>query len=475
MADAFPDTRWTRIVAARDRPDLRREVLRELCATRWQPLYVHLRKQGLAPDRAQDVVQGFLVHLLERDFLARLDPGRGRLRAYLKTALGHYLANLHEQESAQKRGGGAEALAFDDVEAIVPSAPDDPDAAFDREWALGLFESAFAELEAELASGARRGPAAVVRQLFRLGEAPLVRDAGCRARDDRAAAQVVRAPGARSLPRAAARAHRRHGADAPRRPMRSSADLLRTLAAVNRCPRCGAVDGSRRLSVLPALRCSRRRRRGGRGRGGAPTTRLPGPTWASSGLEDRSSIGAAAWGACSARATSASDRAVAVKVLRPESAADPDFRARFAREARTLARLEHPGIVAVHDFGTTADGDGYLVMQLVSGGSIAERLPLPVAEALAIARQLCDALTYAHGRGIIHRDIKPENVLIGDDGRARLSDFGIARLVDPDGPSDGPADPPVDGAGHARLHGARGARRRARPIRAWTSTRSARC
>ena len=82
-------------------------------------------------------------------------------------------------------------------------------------------------------------------------------------------------------------------------------------------------------------------------------------------------------------------RAVAVKVLRPESAANPDFRARFAREARTLARLEHSGIVAVHDFGTTPDGDGYLVMQLVSGGSIADRLPLPVADALAIAIDLC--------------------------------------------------------------------------------------
>jgi RNA polymerase sigma-70 factor (ECF subfamily) len=171
-APRFPETRWTRIVAARDRPDLRRQVLGELCATRWQPLYVHLRKQGLARERAEDVVQGFLVHLLERDFLARLDPGRGRLRAYLKTALAHYQANLHEHDSAAKRGGGAQALAFDDVEALVPAAPDDPAAAFDREWAVALFESAFAELEAELASGARRGPVAVVRQLFRLGEAP---------------------------------------------------------------------------------------------------------------------------------------------------------------------------------------------------------------------------------------------------------------------------------------------------------------
>jgi hypothetical protein len=126
VADAFPETRWTRIVAARGDSELRRVVLDELVASRWQPLYVHLRKQGLPPDRAQDVVQGFLVHLLERDFLARLDPGRGRLRAYLKTALAHYLANLHAEESAQKRGGGRAALSFDDVEAVIPAAPDDP-------------------------------------------------------------------------------------------------------------------------------------------------------------------------------------------------------------------------------------------------------------------------------------------------------------------------------------------------------------
>jgi len=172
VPDAFPETRWTRIVAARGNPELRRAVLDELCASRWQPLYVHLRKQGLPPDRAQDVVQGFLAHLLERDFIARLDPGRGRLRAYLKTALAHYLANLHAEESAQKRGGGRTALPFEDVEAVIPAAPDDPEAAFDREWALGLFEGALAELEAELTSGARRGPVGVVRQLFRFGEAP---------------------------------------------------------------------------------------------------------------------------------------------------------------------------------------------------------------------------------------------------------------------------------------------------------------
>jgi RNA polymerase sigma-70 factor (ECF subfamily) len=169
---SFPETRWTRIVAARARPDEQRAVLSELCATRWQPLYVHLRRKGLPVDRAQDVVQGFLTQLCERDFLQRLDPGRGRLRGYLKTGLEHYLANLYEHDAAQKRGGGARVLDFADVEAVLPAATDDPGTAFDREWALHLFEGALVALERELSSGERRGPVDVVRRLFRFGEAP---------------------------------------------------------------------------------------------------------------------------------------------------------------------------------------------------------------------------------------------------------------------------------------------------------------
>jgi RNA polymerase sigma-70 factor (ECF subfamily) len=159
-------------LAARGKPELERALLGELCETRWRPLYVLLRKRGLPPDRAQDVVQGFLVHLIEHDFLSRLDPGRGRLRAYLKTALAHYLVNVHAHEAAQKRGGKLTRVSFDAVEALLPAAPEDPESAYDREWAIDVFESALSALEAELVSGERRGPVEVVRQLFRFGEAP---------------------------------------------------------------------------------------------------------------------------------------------------------------------------------------------------------------------------------------------------------------------------------------------------------------
>ena len=164
------------------------------------------------------------------------------------------------------------------------------------------------------------------------------------------------------------------------------------------CPRCGALDPSGRLSICP--RCLLDGVRNADENDGAPSSATGAlPRLGTDTLVLEAELGRGGMGRVFRARDERLGRSVAVKVLRPESAANPDFRARFAREARTLARLEHPGIVAVHDFGTTPDGDGYLVMQLVSGGSIADRLPLPVADALTIAIELCGALAYAHGRG----------------------------------------------------------------------------
>ena len=122
------------------------------------------------------------------------------------------------------------------------------------------------------------------------------------------------------------------------------------------------------------------------------------------------------------------DRPVAVKLLPAELASDPTFEARFAREGRALGRLTHPHVVGVHDFGTTETGESYLVMEWMPGGTLAERLPLPPDEALRVALEICDGLAYAHGKGLVHRDIKPENILFDEAGRAKVADFGIARL-----------------------------------------------
>jgi serine/threonine protein kinase len=125
------------------------------------------------------------------------------------------------------------------------------------------------------------------------------------------------------------------------------------------------------------------------------------------------------------------DRLVALKVLPPEWGRDPAFAERFAREARALARLSHPQVVGVHDFGE-AGGHYYLLMEYVDGGSLRElqadgRLQPP--QALAIVGQVCDALQYAHEQGVVHRDIKPENILLDRQGRVKIADFGLAKLL----------------------------------------------
>ncbi len=126
------------------------------------------------------------------------------------------------------------------------------------------------------------------------------------------------------------------------------------------------------------------------------------------------------------------DRLVALKVLPRELSEDPAFAERFAREGRTLARLQHPHIVGVHDIGE-ADGQYYLVMEYVDGVDLRALMragELTSREALSIVPQICDALQYAHDEGVVHRDIKPENVLLDRSGSVRVADFGLAKLVE---------------------------------------------
>ena len=129
------------------------------------------------------------------------------------------------------------------------------------------------------------------------------------------------------------------------------------------------------------------------------------------------------------------DRRVAVKVMRPALASDPDFVERFAREARAAARLSSPEVVAVFDQGTDAEtGTAYLVMEHVSGGTLRDVLEregaLPPARALDLLEPVLVALAAAHAAGLVHRDVKPENVLLADDGRVKVADFGLARAIE---------------------------------------------
>lgn len=125
-------------------------------------------------------------------------------------------------------------------------------------------------------------------------------------------------------------------------------------------------------------------------------------------------------------------RFVAVKVLRQQFMHDDDFVKRFRREAQAAASLSHPNIVSIYDVGQEEDTH-YIVMEYIDGANLNEiirdRAPLQVEEAVRIASQICDALDHAHHNQIIHRDIKPHNILIGNNGRVKVTDFGIARAV----------------------------------------------
>lgn len=126
------------------------------------------------------------------------------------------------------------------------------------------------------------------------------------------------------------------------------------------------------------------------------------------------------------------DRFIALKVLPPAVASDPGFAERFNREARALARLSHPNIVVVYDFGKAGDLH-YLVMEFVDGANLREverSGKLSPDQALAIVPQICEALQFAHNEGIVHRDIKPENLLVDKKGRVKITDFGIAKMID---------------------------------------------
>lgn len=132
------------------------------------------------------------------------------------------------------------------------------------------------------------------------------------------------------------------------------------------------------------------------------------------------------------------NRVVAVKLLAPHALSDAgglDFAARFKVEAQAMARLNHPNIVAVYDFGESEDGRLFYVMELVEGTDLGRRIAsggrLPPEEALRVALAMCDALICAHAQSVVHRDIKPSNILLGGDGRIKVADFGLARIDDP--------------------------------------------
>jgi serine/threonine protein kinase len=210
---------------------------------------------------------------------------------------------------------------------------------------------------------------------------------------------------------------------------------MKDTTSSNRCPKCGGpipAEASQGICPKCALAAVATPTEAGQPAGERPPPpSLEAVATAFPQLEILELIGAGGMGAVYQARQPKLDRLVALKLLTQPLAADGAFAERFHREARVLARLNHPGIVSVHDYGE-AGGFFYLLMEFVDGVNLRQAMHagrFTPAQALALVPKICEALQFAHDEGILHRDIKPENILLDTRGRVKIADFGIAKLI----------------------------------------------
>jgi len=160
-AQAFPSTHWSVVLAAHaDSPARARDALEQLCTVYWYPLYAFLRRSGHQPADAEDLVQGFIAHLLERRFFQAADPDKGRFRSYLLASLNHFVADAAQRAGCLKRGEGRHLVSLDAMSAerrydLEPADPSNPEQLFERRWALTLLDTVLQRLETEAAESGR--------------------------------------------------------------------------------------------------------------------------------------------------------------------------------------------------------------------------------------------------------------------------------------------------------------------------------
>lgn len=165
----FSPTQWSVVLEARRDSVGRGPALQKLCTTYWLPIYSYLRRRGHSVPDAEDLTQGFFAYVLGSDFLDRPDPAKGRFRGYLIGALKHYLSSHFEKENAQKRGGGAKFLDWNQLDAerefsALEQSQKDPSEAYETGWALALFAEAFRRLETEQAAAGKAAQFAVLKR-----------------------------------------------------------------------------------------------------------------------------------------------------------------------------------------------------------------------------------------------------------------------------------------------------------------------
>jgi RNA polymerase sigma factor (sigma-70 family) len=177
--DIFATTHWTVVLAAGRRSTPQAEkALEELCQVYWYPLYAYVRRHGRSREDAEDLVQGFFARLLERNYLEGVSSEKGRFRAFLLSALKHYLANEQDRAMRQKRGGGQKALSLDwqDAETRYQIEPADqlsPDKLYDRAWAVMLLEKVIGRLRDECVAEGKAALFERLRPFLMLGKSAI--------------------------------------------------------------------------------------------------------------------------------------------------------------------------------------------------------------------------------------------------------------------------------------------------------------
>jgi len=171
----FTTSHWSLILRAGEEPDSASRHAREQLFTKyWYPLYAFARRRGHPHESAQDLTQGFFLHLLEKDCLKAADPNRGRFRSFLLSAFKNFLANEWNRSTALKRGGGIPALPLDGAREryeIGPNGPASPESDFDREWAVSLVSKALHDLEEEMREAGSEGRFAMLKD-YLTGDSP---------------------------------------------------------------------------------------------------------------------------------------------------------------------------------------------------------------------------------------------------------------------------------------------------------------
>src|SRR5688500_15846314 len=222
-------------------------------------------------------------------------------------------------------------------------------------------------------------------------------------------------------------------------------EVKTAMPAENRCPQCGVpLLPSALAGLCPA--CRLQQGAAAESVTGADERAFHPPSLAELAplfpqLEILELVGKGGMGAVYKARQKELDRIVALKILPPALGDTPGFPERFSREAKALAKLNHPGIVTIYEFGR-ADGLFFFLMEFVDGVNLRQLLAgdrVSPREALEIVPEICDALQFAHDHGIVHRDIKPANILLDRRGRVKVADFGLAKLVE------GGADPAIAG------------------------------